>query len=301
MTRSPRVCRTHPYLSLVLVGLAAISACALIASGARSAGTAQGLIAFTREGADAVYVMRPDGSGVRVLLPQGASDVAWSPDGSKLAASKGRSIWVVNADGSNPERIARVGASSLSWSADGRRIAFTRWYRADDRDVWVMNADGSDMHRVKRTPRLWDSNVDWRPTGGWLAFDSGSWVPEIYVMRADGTRLRKLTTAESWGKDSSAPDWSPDGRRIALTKDNKVWVMNASGKEMTQLTRSGSVEHSPTWSPDGRKIAFVRESSEIYRKSSEIYVMNADGTGVTRLTRNKVVEASLAWQPFTAP
>ncbi len=272
--------------ALVAVGLLVAFVSALLAGGARSASQPQGLIAFTRD--DGIYVMRPDGSNVRLLWREGALDVAWSPDGSKLAVSRGRSVWVVNVDGSDPVRMARVGASSLSWSPDGRRIAFTRWYHADNPDVWIMNADGSGMHRLKRTPKGWDSNVDWKPTGGWLAFDSGGYVPYVYVMRTNGSSLHRVTPQPVSGEQ---PDWSPDGRRIVFVNwDHEIWVMNANGRSQTRLTSQAGEAH-PAWSPDGRKIAFSRGG--LMSAASGVWVMNADGTSEKRLTAG----ANPAWQP----
>lgn len=292
---STRLRASGSLAALVAVGLLVALISALLVGDARSASQASGgLIAFTRD--DGVYVMHPDGSDVRLLWrgSAGPTDVAWSPDGSKLAVrTSGWSIWVVNADGTDPVRVARVAASSLSWSADGRRIAFTA-----NGDIWLMNADGSNIRLLKRTPGLSARNVDWKPTGGWLAFDRGGYVPVVYVMRTDGRNLRELPpppTLRGW-PDSTDPDWSPDGRRIVFASvagpgtDFEIWVMDASGKQWVQLTENRVHDGSPAWSPDGRRIAFLRGGNP---DSWEIYVMNADGTGVEKLTKG----ASPAWQP----
>lgn len=52
------------------------------------------------------------------------------------------------------------------------------------------------------------------------------------------------------------PAWSPDGRRIAFSSDSDIYVMNADGSEVRQLTDHEAVDRTPAWSPDGSRIAF---------------------------------------------
>jgi Tol biopolymer transport system component len=80
----------------------------------------------------------------------------------------------------------------------------------------------------------------------------------VCVIRADGTERRRLTTRLK----GSTPAWSPDGRRIAFTRnedigeyttfsDDDVFVMDADGDNIRQLTRERDGRHAgrPTWSP----------------------------------------------------
>jgi hypothetical protein len=79
------------------------------------------LIAIATDFTD-IYTVRPDGTDLRPLIPEGRS-FAWSPDGSLIAyslaipdplnSSEGSGIWVANADGSNQQRIAVGGEVSL--------------------------------------------------------------------------------------------------------------------------------------------------------------------------------------------
>ncbi|HEX6229582.1 MAG TPA: hypothetical protein VFZ41_09010, partial [Solirubrobacterales bacterium] len=123
----------------MVTALGAALASALLVGGARSATNVSGLIAFTRS--DGIYVMRTDGSGVRPLrrggVNVGALDLAWSPNGSKLAFVKPKpdvadaphGIWVMDANGANLRPLAAVAKrrmyGSPTWSPDGQRIAFT--------------------------------------------------------------------------------------------------------------------------------------------------------------------------------
>jgi Tol biopolymer transport system component len=119
----------------------------------------------------------------------------------------------------------------------------------------------------------------------------------ICTMKIDGSEKRRVTS----GLSTSDPDWSPDGRKIAFTRnedvgesttftDDDVFVMDSDGDDLRRLTpeRDGLMSGQPTWSPDGRKIAFMRGqsvASTVPSRFGDLFVMAADGTDVRRLAR----------------
>ena len=144
------------------------------------------------------------------------------------------------------------------------------------------------------------------------------------MIGVDGKGLTDLTNESA--SSEYAPQWSPDGKRIAFTHDACerpsesgpcVWVMNADGSGKTNLTpedlrsecpafapgnshRNHSAE--PTWSPDGRMIAFTGHYDicvdDPAVNSSDIWVMNADGSGKRDLTSaDKTVDRQPTWSP----
>ncbi|HET9322348.1 MAG TPA: hypothetical protein VFO03_00600 [Gaiellaceae bacterium] len=98
------------------------------------------LIAFQGRGTGdllQIYVVRPDGSGLRQLTKRtspgdGASEAAWAPDGRRIAFTAdfdgNNEIWVVRPDGSGLRKLTRTPADEMhpSWSPEGRRVAFAR-------------------------------------------------------------------------------------------------------------------------------------------------------------------------------
>jgi dipeptidyl aminopeptidase/acylaminoacyl peptidase len=79
----------------------------------------------------------------------------------------------------------------------------------------------------------------------------------IYVMKADGSGLRRLT----YGFD---PAFSPDGSRVAFTRWDEprgLWVINVDGSG-ERLLLGANRPRSPTWTPDGAAIVFERNVSE---------------------------------------
>ena len=78
-----------------------------------------------------------------------------------------------------------------------------------------------------------------------------------------------------------------------LDGDFEIYVVNADGSGLTQLTHNAISDGGPAWSPDGHRIAFGSKLDGDF----EIYVMNADGTGLTQLTHNADFDAVPEWSP----
>jgi Tol biopolymer transport system component len=192
-----------------------------------------------------LYVINADGSGERRLTHdlQGAAYPAWSPDGRKIVFSDfGNGIYVINADGSGQRRLG-PGGLEPQWSPDGRRIAYLDG-SSGAFELYVMNADGTAKHHLAQG----GDYLSWSPDGKKIAFmhdpnlrrsPLAKVSPEIYVVNADGTGLKRLTNNRIWDQ---APLWSPDGKLIAFftvrNGDDEVYVMNADGSDQRSVSRN---------------------------------------------------------------
>lgn len=165
--------------------------------------------------------------------------------------------------------------------------------RDGDPDIYVRRADGSTVKLTRN--RVADFDAVWSPDGSRFVFvravGAGS---ALFVMDADGTDVRRLTTPvrtpEGLRSMDLAPAWSPDGRRVAFVSnrtggEGEVFRIDADGSGLRRLTRTAAhvSDHNPTWSPDGRWIWF--DSDRPGYMNREIYRMRPDGSSVQRITR----------------
>jgi Tol biopolymer transport system component len=122
------------------------------------------LIAFVVHDDSGIAVVRPDGTGMRVIGPNGVSEApAWSPDGGTLAYSgiSPSRVWVVQSDGSGRRKLSQCGQPAAhdyvcgslgvpAWSPDGRQVAFSGEPKPSVRhfEIWVVRSDGTGQHRL---------------------------------------------------------------------------------------------------------------------------------------------------------
>lgn len=176
--------------------------------------------------------------------------------------------------------------------------------RDGDYAIYGMTADGGDEGRLTEergdtsTPAgtTFQIDPDLSRDGTRIAFASArSGSLDVYVMKADGSGTRRLTTTRG---NQSQPSWSPDGSRIAYQSDqdaDHIYVMDADGKRAHRVTNDPAPETEPAWSPDGRWIAYSRRlpGSEI----REIWLVHPDGSGRRRLTARAQAAYGPAWSP----
>jgi len=208
-------------------------------------------------------------------------------------------IYVAAPDGTNQRRLTSNPAldESPAVSPDGRRIAFASDRNGNSR-IFVVDADGSNLVQV---PIALDYAFvpAWSPDGTMLAISGFSFATDtdvnIYVVRLDGTGLRRLTTS-----GGGSPSWSPDGTLIAFhssrTGDYQLYTVNVLTGIERRLTSSTATDALPRWSPDGRLIAFASTRAGAF--DWDIWVMNPDGSGARQVTSGApVVDSAPEWSP----
>jgi TolB protein len=117
--------------------------------------------------------------------------------------------------------------------------------------------------------------------GGRIAFYSTQEPKGVRIEDAEGRGTTDRLTP-IWSAD---PAWSPDGQRIAFTSGNNsegynIFVVDADGTDMRQLTEHGGVWDHPVWSPDGTRIAFHAQCYDVSFADHRIGIVGADGSGL---------------------
>jgi Tol biopolymer transport system component len=220
-----------------------------------------------------VFVMKPDGSGVKKLTDsKGVSgDAAWSPSGSLIAidADRGnrkgfRAIYVMNANGRKIRRITRPARPLTDYeprfSPDGRHLVFSRARGTADNALaalFTIRLDGSGLHRLTSFA-LHVGASDWSPNGKQIVFEAypnPAAFGDIYVIAATGGSVVNLTQNPVGQAGSADPAWSPDGSKI-LFLDNRVVngvgrtglaTMNPDGSDRQFISSKNVEAHQADW------------------------------------------------------
>ena len=235
-------------------------------------------------------------------------------------------IFTMDIDGSDRKLVSTGnGRTTCSYYyPDGKRILYASTHHYDkncppppDRSkgyVWklydtfdIFLKDGDELKQLTNTPG-YDAEATISPKGDKIVFTSlRTGDPEIYIMNLDGSDQTRLTFEKGY---DGGPFFSSDGSKIVFRASRpvteelmadyndlvengyvrptalEIFVMDADGKNMKQITNLGKASFAPFFHPNGKKIIFSSNYQGDNPRDFNLYMINLDGTGLERITYN---------------
>ena len=178
---------------IATLSIAILGVCAVLA-GAGAPASGEGLIAFERD--YSIYLVKPDGSGLRVLAERGQRDPGGEGDGY---------------------------LAYPSFTTDGSRVTYLNGLRTTHQSVVVTRVAGGSPRLFRVDGYLLVSPLSFSPNGGLAAVARFQDRPGEIALFVSSTRSRKerQLTGEPPPRrltKDTRPDWSPDGRSIAFAR-----------------------------------------------------------------------------------
>jgi len=184
----------------------------------------------------------------------------------------------------------------LDFRASGKERRYS-WDYDPEMELYVRNAKGGTLTRLTNV-RGYDAEASYSPDGQWIVFTSmrqaydhtltaaeqkqletdPSFFGEIYIMRSDGTGVRRLTNVNGY---DGGPFFSPDGTRIIWRRFDEqgliadVWTMNPDGSGAKQITHFGAMSWAPYIHASGKYVLFA--SNKLGFDNFEVFMVDIDG------------------------
>src|SRR5581483_10712133 len=256
------------------------------------------------EASNYLISIRVDGSQRRQLTfpPPGSDDLfaAVSPRGDEFAFVRKSGldisdVYVQRLDSQQPVRLTYDGRgiSGLTW-VDSSNLIFSS-NRAGGWRLWQIRRSGGPPQLI--LPGAQHAlGPSFESQGSRLVYSEVQTKTSIWRAPIIDGHLRKPHRLIASSSLNDSPQYSPDGKRIALASDRsgwwEIWVSDADGGNPLQLTSfNGALAGTARWSPDGREIVF--DSTQGGRTA--VYRIAAAGGSPTRLTPDDMDGISPSW------
>lgn len=235
-----------------------------------------------------IYLLEFETGDIRRLSGgTGKTTCAWlHPDGMRFLYAS------THADAASVQKQE----AELKERAEGKQKRYA-WDYDENYDIYAGKLDGSGSVNLTKTPG-YDAEGSYSPDGQWIAFASNrhgytdkltaeeqehfgrqrSWLMDIYLMRADGSEVKRLTDVRGY---DGGPFFSPDGKRICWRRFNEeettaeIWTMNTDGSDQQQITRLGAMSWAPYFHPSGQYLVFTTNKHGF--DNFELYIVDAAG------------------------
>ena len=187
-------------------------------------------------------------------------------------------------------------AAELKDRAEGKQKRYA-WDYDENYDLYAAPLAGGEAVNLTHT-RGYDAEGSYSPDGQWIAFASNrhayteklseedakafalhpSLLMDIYLMRADGTEVKRLTDVKGY---DGGPFFSPDGKRLCWRRFNteettaEIWTMNTDGSDQRQITKLGAMSWAPYFHPSGKYLIFTTNKHGF--ENFELYLTDAEG------------------------
>jgi len=172
-------------------------------------------------------------------------------------------------------------------------------------DIYLATDEGKVLKKLTDAPGYdAEGTVNWK-TGKIVYTSKQSGDLDVWTMNADGSGKKQITKSEGY---DGGPVFSRDGKKIVwrghhpstpedqkqsrdllasdLTSPMKMelFIADADGSNIKQLTNYGCASFAPTFTPDGKKILFSSNKHACDSRKFELYMINADGSGLEQVT-----------------
>lgn len=186
------------------------------------------------------------------------------------------------------------------------------WPVYDSFDIFVADLEGNIVNQLTNE-KGYDAEPTVSPKGDKIVFTSTrSGDLELYTMNLDGTGIKQIT--DELGYDGGA-FFSPDGTKIIFRSsrpktdkeiaaykellaeglveptDMELYICNADGSDLRQLTDLGNANWSPFFHPSGKKILFSSNFEAERGFPFNLYLIDIDGKNLERVTHSETFDA----------